>query len=1037
MPKCTHRSVDRRTRSGAFFLSVVAVGCIVGFVYLACFSPEPLLATPEEDGQAATSIRLGLPTFAFREDERNGDFVVISHQSQSGSKQGNSAQQPGFSWPSSHRNSGAIQITPGTSQQRGQIQIMPRKAGSANGASMTAGRGTWGAVAGQNRFYSTSQQADPNVPQTETPPAKADEFWKSIVNGPATRINETPEGSGKPAEQQTKPSDEGDKESQMRLPRIPFFDEPEPNASNIKPSPGVRSEAGRAPSPQQQPPTQRFPAQGFPAQRPPTQIPPTPPLPPQQPIQMPSPSMLPQPPLLMDEGATDFGGRDPLSLGGPAESFPAHGSASEPSFSHDSNAPLGAHSIPSIQPASPSVTSGHSFSQTQPGMSGFRATVEKDASDWISPYALRADQTVVALPSDIVPSLEAMPATFRPWWDSIVRQAVNPRAATMEVNVSNLIQDALLYSPQVVAIQAEPEVKYRIITQEAARFDWTAFLETTYNDLNEPVGNELTTGNGQDRLLTRQWQFSSGVRRRNSVGGEFQATQNFGHENQNSRFFIPNNQASSRLELSYRQPLLDGAGQAFNQSEIVLARIEANSSEDEVVDALQDHLIEVTTAYWTLYRARSEFFQRQKLLISSQDVLDRLTGRAAVDTIPRQILRAQAAVARAKTGIRRTLARVKDAEAQLRLLVNSPGMLNGGPTELLPFEAPVSTTESADLRTILQTALFNRADISAAIRQMRSAGVRLGVSKQELLPRLDVLVSGYVADLSGGSDLGSAIRGKYLDNRPGYSVGLEFEMPLGNRAARARNEQRQWELKRAINVFRATVEKSLTDVEIGRREVETSHAEMTSRYHSMSAANQESIYLKDRFQVFPEAEDSATLLLEDLLASFERLADEESAFVRAQVDHALSLIDLKKQMGTLLRSRHDRPAIDGAHQQWVQDRLRTHAPAAADNQPAIADSSAIAPSTKTPTTIAPTNIAPSGAGATTAVGPASFSGSLRKSTARSTPRSAEEIRRLRAEATAKSGIQQMSAKQYESLYVPRGEPIPAHPTTWKRSPLNQ
>ena len=982
MPKHKHRSEDRRTKSGAILLSVVAVGCIVGLIYSTCFSPEPLLATPENDGEGATAIRLGLPTFGLDDSQSGANDSVTSQRIHSGSPEF-SSWQPVYSSAGGDRNSGAIQITPGSSRQRGGIQITPQKPGTVNGSRVIARTGTWRADSSQNRFYPSSQQADPRGPQNENPPAKADEFWKSIVNGQETLDNGPAGASGKPAVERIDLDEEGDKESQMRLPRVPIFDEDEEalKAPNQQPSAGTPAQLGGAAV---------------------TDVPLLPPF--QSPAQQPSPSTPPPLPLLMDESAGGLSGYDSLEFNG-----------------------AGGHSIPSIQPSVPPVTSGHSFSQTQPGMSGFRATVEKDANDWISPYALRADQAVGDLTSDIVPTLEAMPTAFRPWWDSIVRQAVNPRAATMEVNVSSLIQDALLYSPQVVAIQAEPEVQYRIITQEAARFDWTAFLETTYNDLNDPVGNELTTGTGEDRLLTRQWQFSSGVRRRNSVGGEFQVTQNLGHENQNSRFFIPNNQASSRLELSYRQPLLDGAGQAFNQSEIVLARIEANSSEDEVVDALQDHLIEVTTAYWTLYQSRSEFYQRQKLLISSQDVLDRLTGRAAVDTIPRQILRAQAAVARAKTGIRRTLARIKDAEAQLRLLVNSPGMLNGGPTELLPFEPPVNTTEPADLRTILQTALFNRADISVAIRQMRSAGVRLGVSKQELLPRLDVLVSGYVADLSGGSDLGSAIRGKYLDNRPGYSVGLEFEMPLGNRAAKARNEQRQWELKRAINVFRATVERSLTDVEISRREVETSHAEMTSRYHSMSAASQESSYLKDRFQVFPEAEDSATLLLEDLLASFERLADEESAFVEAQVDHALSLIELKNQMGTLLRSRHDRPAIDGAHQKWVEDRLRTHAPVTGDNQPAIAESS-----TKTPSILAP-----SGAGATTAVRPTSLSSSLRESTARSTPRSAEEIRRLRAEATAKSGIQQMSARQYEELYVPRGEPIPAHPTTWKRSPLNQ
>ena len=32
------------------------------------------------------------------------------------------------------------------------------------------------------------------------------------------------------------------------------------------------------------------------------------------------------------------------------------------------------------------------------------------------------------------------------------------------------MEDALLYSPQVIAIKAEPEIRHRVITQEAAKF---------------------------------------------------------------------------------------------------------------------------------------------------------------------------------------------------------------------------------------------------------------------------------------------------------------------------------------------------------------------------------------------------------------------------------------------------------------------------------------------------------------------------------------------------------------------------------------
>ena len=238
----------------------------------------------------------------------------------------------------------------------------------------------------------------------------------------------------------------------------------------------------------------------------------------------------------------------------------------------------------------PPPTTGHSFAQNafngtySPGMSGYRATHERDANAWLSPYQDRAAQS--HSPAASIQGLSSLPPEFRPWWESLVNAPSGHAASTLPVDLSMLLQDAMLYSPQVVAIKTEPEVQRLVIQQEAARFDWTAFLEATYDDLNDPVGNDLTTGNGEDRLLTRKLLGSGGVRQKNRLGGELRVAQDYGHENQNSRFFVPNNQATARLELSYRQPLWDGAGVVYNESEIVLAQIRANSSEDEVVAAL-------------------------------------------------------------------------------------------------------------------------------------------------------------------------------------------------------------------------------------------------------------------------------------------------------------------------------------------------------------------------------------------------------------------------------------------------------------------
>lgn len=561
------------------------------------------------------------------------------------------------------------------------------------------------------------------------------------------------------------------------------------------------------------------------------------------------------------------------------------------------------------------------FKGPAPGTSGFRATVESDASGWIGPYMGRTGMLPAGVEqSPTPPPSVIVPENFSAWWDSLVQQRAGIAPRSISVDVTTLVQQALIYSSQVQVLQADPEVQHRIVKQEEATFDWRSFLNAKYDDLNDPIGNTLTTGNNDDRFKDHHSVTSGGVKRRTTTGGEVKLSQQFGYQDNNSRFLLPNAQSTSRLELSFRQPLMSQSGVAYNQSQIVLARINASSSGDETLEELQRHLYGVAEAYWKLYRARAEFFQRQKLLSSAQKVLQTLEGRHGVDTIPRQILRARAAVARAESRMQRAVTDIRNAESQLRLLVNDPEMLNGGAVEFTPMEGPSMTPMPVGLRESLQEALVNRPDISHAIRQMRASGVRMGVSKSEMLPKLDFIVSSYVAGLENKAQFVDSFNNQFTQGRPGYTVGMEFEVPLGNRAARARVEQRQWELKRAINSFKSTVETSLTEVEIATREVDTAWRELLGKYQAMVAAQNEVSYLQDRFNVLPNVEESSILLLEDLLDGYERLADEEAAFAQAQTTYALSIIQLRRSTGTMLRSRYDAPELEHSETEWMTSR---------------------------------------------------------------------------------------------------------------------
>lgn len=574
---------------------------------------------------------------------------------------------------------------------------------------------------------------------------------------------------------------------------------------------------------------------------------------------------------------------------------------------------------------------GHSGVGPYPGTSGFRATVESDAPGWIGPYMGRTSQLPVGTEPSLTPNpSNAMPLDYQAWWEPFVRESAGIAPTAMPVDVSALVQKALVHSPQVQVLQADPEVLQRIVQQEEAAFDWRAYLESKYDDLNDPIGNTLTTGNTANRFGDNRLNAEGGFKRKAESGGEFRIDQQVGHQYNNSLFLLPNPQSTSRLELSFRQPLLSRSGTVYNQNQIILARINTSISGDATLTELQTHLYKVTDAYWKLYRARAEFFQRQKFLTSAQTVLTTLDGRTEVDTMPRQILRARAAVARAESRMQRAVSDIRNAESQLRLLVNDPEMLDCGPIELTPSETPATMPSPTGLRDSLQTALVNRSDISRAIREMRASGVRIGVSRSELLPKLDFIVSSYVAGLQNRTQIADSIGNQFTDGRPSFTIGLEFEVPLGNRAARAKMEQRQWELKRAISSFRSTVETSLTEVEIANREVDTAYREMLGKFQAMLAAQNEVSYLQDRFEVLPLVEESSMLLLEDLLDGYERLADEESAFVLAQTNFALSIIQLRRATGTLLRSRYETPQLDPEESHWMTARADQAASESAD-----------------------------------------------------------------------------------------------------------
>ncbi|WP_197452125.1 TolC family protein [Rosistilla carotiformis] len=507
----------------------------------------------------------------------------------------------------------------------------------------------------------------------------------------------------------------------------------------------------------------------------------------------------------------------------------------------------------------------------------------------------------VATPTLTIADHNALPARLEPmWWNAQVQQSIGIGPATLPISIDALVQSALINSVQIQSLLTEPKIRRATIGVEQAQFDWHSFIESQFDDKSDPIGSILTTGSVDGRFEDQTWAAAAGLRQNNRLGGKLEVAQNGGSQRNNSQFLIPNPQGTTRLELNYTQPLLNGAGRFVNESRIVLAQLDFGATDDRTQARIQDQLIDVTNAYWELYLSRSQLLQRRKLLESARQIYQTLQAREGVDVLQRQILRAQVAVTGREAEVIRAQTEIRNSQARLRRLINDPELVAAMALEWTPQDQPLDFRIDISATASAQIALASRPEISEAMQRVKALSVQADVARNDILPRLDLLVRTYVAGLEENADTLGSWNRQFTDGRPSYGVGMLYEFPIGNRAAKGRLQRSRLELSREIHDFESTVEQTLLEVDIAVRETQTAYREMASKQRAVYAAAAEVQYLDERWRTLPTQQDSAILLLENLLDAQQRLGTEESAFATAQVTYALSWISLRRAMGTLL-----------------------------------------------------------------------------------------------------------------------------------------
>lgn len=494
---------------------------------------------------------------------------------------------------------------------------------------------------------------------------------------------------------------------------------------------------------------------------------------------------------------------------------------------------------------------------------------------------------------------QPVPMLTQPWW----REPAAVRGTGIDPSggweLDQLIWLAIEHSPLVLSVLVEPQILQAQAVAASGEFDPTAFVDSIFKDTSDPVGNTLITGSA-GRLNEHAWNNSSGLRVKNTRGGVSELAQDFNFVDNNSNFFVPANQADTKLALRYTQPLKRGAGVAYNRSTIVVASLNAEQSRREAAKRIQEHVFDITNAYWELVVARASVRQIDRGLLSLAELRDQLVGRADIDTLKSQQLRAESAIYRQQAARAKAFAQLQTAEATLRAEVAAPQLLNHPEQELIPITPSADWNTAVSRESELAAALSNHPDIQAIRISLQTSRVKLQVAENELRPTLNLVLESYLRGLNGDFDAVKSFGDQFSTGAPSYSAGLNYLRPHRNTAATAILRERRLELRRGLLELDHTLLSVAANVEGAVARLQAAYSDLEAAVQSTLAIHAELEYLTARWQNAFLDGTARNLLLDQLLNAQLQLIQAENGWSRAQADHMLALANLQLATGALI-----------------------------------------------------------------------------------------------------------------------------------------
>lgn len=512
---------------------------------------------------------------------------------------------------------------------------------------------------------------------------------------------------------------------------------------------------------------------------------------------------------------------------------------------------------------------------------------------------------------------------------ALLAAAAGPMAAqesdVHSLSLEEAIARALERNEEIIIERRAAAAAAAAETGARGAYDPLLGLDAGWRETTEPV-NSAFSGAPEGELAPTDEVTDAGATLTQLLptGGEVLVRARGGRNDSNGSFNFLAPAYSSRLGVELRQPLLRDRAIDPARLDIRVAAADRERAGASLRRQVRDTVADVERAYWELVAARRDIEVQRETVELAAEQLDETRIRIESGDAPEtELAQPRAELERRRGDLLQAQETAARAENALKLLIlgDDDGALWA--ESFVPADDIEVEVAPVDLAAALERALASRSELEAAEAFVERRRIESAFASNRIRPALDLVVSydrfglagdlnpatGEIPGLPGGpptgleGDFGEAWNDIADGNFDDTRIGLVFEVPLGNRTARANAEiaehtqvQAEADLARLRKGVRAEVLDAAASLETAGARIEAARAAREAAEVQLDAEQERfAVGLSTNFLVLTRQNDLANARLDE---------------TRALADYRAARIEMARATGALLRER--RIQVQGA-----------------------------------------------------------------------------------------------------------------------------